>query len=240
MSVDFLQPGEQIIMTGKANKTVAGGALGAKGGVLTLTDRRIVFCAHAINIGSKFDEIPLNMIAVTSNTLNLLCPTPNSIRVTLRDGTGHTFIVVGKDKENWKNAISRVTAMLMNNGNPDQTAAPVSQQPIYIQPPAAEQNTVSIDKRKNDMFAWIMATIPITGIILSAFLGFGIGTVSLILNIIFGYIDENNLKKQGIDTSAFGKWAFLVPYYLYKRAKALNDSMAYFIVWVVLFVLVWL
>lgn len=90
-----------------------------------------------------------------------------------------------------------------------------------------------LNKAKNSVFAWIMSTIPITGIIIGAILGFGYA--SLALNIIFGYMDEKSLREQGVNTETFGKMAFLVPYYLYKRAVALGDSLAYFIVWIVLF-----
>lgn len=83
--------------------------------------------------------------------------------------------------------------------------------------------------------AWVMAVIPVVGTLIGWFLGFGY--VCLILNIIVGYIDESNLRKQGIDTSSFGKLAFLVPYYLYKRSVVLGDDLSYTIVWVVLFVI---
>ncbi|MDE5604745.1 MAG: zinc-ribbon domain-containing protein [Eubacterium sp.] len=103
------------------------------------------------------------------------------------------------------------------------------------QPPIMNNNQqVKLDKSKNDLLAWLMATVPITGIILGIFLPFG-GWTCLILNIIIGCIDCDSLKKQGIDTSEFGGLAFLVPYYLYRRAKKLNDDLSYFIVWIVLF-----
>lgn len=97
-------------------------------------------------------------------------------------------------------------------------------------------NEVCINKNKNNLYAWIMALIPIFGGIIEIALGFG--RIYLWLNIIFGCIDENSLAKQGIDTSEFGfAAAFLVPFYLYKRAKVLNDGYSYFIAWCILFVL---
>lgn len=95
----------------------------------------------------------------------------------------------------------------------------------------------NLDVQKNRMFAWIMATIPITGMILGSFLGFGY--MCLVLNILFAYLDSASLKKQGVDTDGFGSLACLVPFYLYKRAKALGDNLAYVIVWIVLFALIW-
>lgn len=96
-------------------------------------------------------------------------------------------------------------------------------------------NLSAEDKKKNKIMAWVMAVIPVVGTLIGWFLGFGY--VCLILNIIVGYIDESNLRKQGIDTSSFGKLAFLVPYYLYKRSVVLGDDLSYTIVWVVLFVI---
>lgn len=98
-------------------------------------------------------------------------------------------------------------------------------------PPVEKE--VHINKEKNDMFAWIMALIPLVGTIIGIAIGFGYACLAL--NIIVGYIDESNLKEQGVDTSEFGNMACIVPYYLYKRAQVLNDSYAYLIVWSVLF-----
>ena len=106
--------------------------------------------------------------------------------------------------------------------------------PLYTDVPVL--NEVCLNKRKNNLYAWIMALIPFFGGIIEIALGFG--RIYLLLNIIFGCIDENSLAKQGVDTSKFGvAAAFLIPFYLYKRAKVLNDGYSYFIVWCILFVL---
>ena len=107
MNYDFLMPGEKIIMEGAANKRQLGGLL-TKGGHLVLTDRRLVFIAHALNFGSKFDEIPFSKITFTGNTLNLLLPTPNMIRVNTVDGKNQGFSVTGKQKTQWKEKIAEV------------------------------------------------------------------------------------------------------------------------------------
>lgn len=105
----------------------------------------------------------------------------------------------------------------------------------FQQPPVMNNNRqLQLDKSKNDLLAWLMATVPITGIILGIFLPFG-GWTCFILNVILGCIDNESLKKQGVNTSEFGGLIFLVPYYLYKRAQKLNDDLSYFIAWIVLF-----
>lgn len=57
--------------------------------------------------------------------------------------------------------------------------------------------------------------------------------ITLILNIALGYLDERRLRKSGVDTAAFGWLAWLVPFYLWHRAKALGQKPAYFWVWLV-------
>jgi len=53
------------------------------------------------------------------------------------------------------------------------------------------------------------------------------------LNTVFCAIDEHILKKAGHDTKKLGGWLWLVPVYLFKRAKALKQSLGYFITWCV-------
>lgn len=68
---------------------------------------------------------------------------------------------------------------------------------------------------------------------------FFVSTIALlVLNIAFSLFDENNLKKAGVNTkemSHLGAW--LVPVYLYQRATYLKHNIAYFIVWLICFVL---
>ena len=97
---------------------------------------------------------------------------------------------------------------------------------------------------------WILAFAPIIGSILEYILAYLVHGneyraqialskgyyfwVTLILNIVLSVLDEKNLQKSHIDTAPFGS-AFLVPVYLFKRAKVLNQNMAYFIVWIACF-----
>jgi len=62
--------------------------------------------------------------------------------------------------------------------------------------------------------------------------------ISLLLNVVLSLWDARQLKAAGTDTQQFGRWALVVPVYLFQRAKALKQNLAYFIVWVVCFVLV--
>lgn len=62
--------------------------------------------------------------------------------------------------------------------------------------------------------------------------------ISLVLNIALGYLDERKLRKSGVDTTAFGWLAWLIPVYLWRRAKILGQKPAYFWVWLVMLILV--
>lgn len=88
---------------------------------------------------------------------------------------------------------------------------------------------------------WILAFAPLIGVFLEGFFSGLTGIsqeslwfITLVLNIILGYADERKLKAAGHDTSKMGA-AWLVPVYLFKRAKVLKHNYAYFIVWCVLF-----
>lgn len=99
---------EEIIFQGPVNMQYQGlgSVLGHnKGGQLTLTDKRLIFKAHALNIGQKEYIVPLQDIKFTQDTFHILTPTPNMIKVDLQNGEVYKFVVKGKDKDTWKNLI---------------------------------------------------------------------------------------------------------------------------------------
>lgn len=118
-------------------------------------------------------------------------------------------------------------------------------------PPALPASKVS------NVLVWILALAPIIGLLLEAMIGGAMAPsddmaelagaiavksgqywwVTLLLNIGLSILDERRLKKAGIDTSAFGKLVFIVPVYLFKRAKTLGHSPAYFWTWIGMFAL---
>lgn len=249
MEYDFLMPGEQVIMMGAANKRQAGG-IASKGGHLYLTNKRLVFKAHAFNLGSSFDEIPFSKIAFTGNTLNLLMPTPNMIRVITTDGVNHGFIVTGKQKEQWKQKINEIVQKYRNNDErsismvedkgEDTDTAPFSNTDSQETQPnvnkvayhqSSQNRTMQNPTTVSNTIVWIIAFIPVIG----AFFAFGF-LAFLIINIVLCSVDDNMLKKAGYDTTSLGN-TWLIPVYLYKRAEMFHHSKAYFIVWCVTFVI---
>ncbi len=107
MAYNFLNADEQILMEGKANKIVFLGI--NKGGTLILTNKRLLF---KTTFSKTPEEISLNMISTSTDSFNVLIPSRNMIKVCTKDGKKHQFLVVGKQKEQWKIALSNVVNTL--------------------------------------------------------------------------------------------------------------------------------
>ena len=96
-----LRQGERLLMSGAANKWQT---VGSKGGKLFLTDQRIVFQAHGLNFGSKFDEYELSEIQTQGNTVNIKT-TSNIISFNItfytKSGEKLSFVVKRNQKNEW-------------------------------------------------------------------------------------------------------------------------------------------
>jgi hypothetical protein len=107
----------------------------------------------------------------------------------------------------------------------------------------------------NNTLVWVLAFAPLIGYFLEAFVAsmihggneFAIQVamqnneywfVTLVLNIALSIFDEKKLKNAGHNTDKFKGWIWFVPVYLYQRAKTTKQNLAYFIVWIVCFVLI--
>lgn len=98
-----LNPGETIIKEGKANRTRF--ALISQGGKLLLTNERLVFVGHGMNIGDGTISIKLGDILRTKKSVAFwMLPIPNAIRITNEQGKTHKFVVIGRKK--WIQAIA--------------------------------------------------------------------------------------------------------------------------------------
>lgn len=108
--------------------------------------------------------------------------------------------------------------------------------------------------KMNNTLVWLLAFAPLIGYFLEVVLAISIRHgneyyasldmaesrywyVTMLLNVGLSWLDSKRLEKAGHDISRFKGWVWLVPVYLYQRANALQQSKAYFIVWLVLFVL---
>lgn len=99
----------------------------------------------------------------------------------------------------------------------------------------------------NNTIAWVLAFAPLIGEFIEYLVAGAIrgdkylavvevknGSywyITFILTIILGVLDERALKKAGHDTRKFRGWVWLVPVYLFQRAKALKQNLALFFVW---------
>jgi hypothetical protein len=89
-----------------------------------------------------------------------------------------------------------------------------------------------------NLIVWLLALSPIVGIFFEMLGIVLIGmpwlivpdVVALALSIYLGYADQRKLKAMGHDTSRLGP-PWLVPIYLFKRARMLKHKLTYFIVW---------
>lgn len=105
----------------------------------------------------------------------------------------------------------------------------------------------------SNTLVWVLAFAPIIGYLLESLVAGLFNTneaqweramaeshywyVTLLLNITLSVFDSKRLKQAGHDISRFKGWVFVVPVYLYLRAKLLNQNLAYFITWIACFVI---
>ncbi|MBM4042978.1 MAG: DUF4339 domain-containing protein [Planctomycetes bacterium] len=108
----------------------------------------------------------------------------------------------------------------------------------------------------NNTWVWVLAFAPVIGTFIEGFVGGFVSSkenlsleeqirmmdklwwITVLLNIILGYVDERVLRRAGHNTASMKGFVWLVPVYLYKRAELLHQNLAYFIVWLVMFGLV--
>lgn len=107
----------------------------------------------------------------------------------------------------------------------------------------------------NNTVVWVLAFAPIIGYLLEWFVAGAVHGdneyaienamdeakywfITLALNIVLALIDERRLKNAGHNTAKFKGWVWIVPVYLYQRAQATKQNLAYFIVWIVCFILI--
>lgn len=104
----------------------------------------------------------------------------------------------------------------------------------------------------NNTLVWLLAFAPIIGLALEYFVSGVMHSdseyltqsaaengdywyITLILNIALCVWDARRLKTAGINTTTFRGWRWLVPVYLFQRAKMLKQNQAYFIIWIICF-----
>jgi hypothetical protein len=86
-----------------------------RGGRLFLTPRNLIFKPHRMNIQSNLVTIPRHDIAgaVATRTYGLI---PNGLKVALRDGTVHRFVVT--DREGWVRVLTGADVAATGRASP--------------------------------------------------------------------------------------------------------------------------
>ncbi len=136
-----------------------------------------------------------------------------------------------------------------------------------VPPPLANNNTTSQSSvnnnaitKPNNIAVWFLAFGPLLGK-LSEGIFIGIKNsgseiadiqnrldlidhnywyIPFFVNMALIFWDYQMVKKTNVDLSFVKKIIVIVPYYLYKRAEVFKDNLAYFIVWIVSFVLLFI
>ncbi len=97
----------------------------------------------------------------------------------------------------------------------------------------------SLQPKVPNTSAWLLATIPLGVSMLVSSIGgqngYYIGAaIAFVLNIVFLFIDDSNLRKHGVDTK---KWSWcgliLIPVYLFIRSAKVGKKFGYSIMWCV-------
>lgn len=114
---------------------------------------------------------------------------------------------------------------------------PKQQYESNFEPDAPPENTMA---PVSNLIIWIVALSPVLGVCLElaglVLIGLPVPIlpeiIVLSLSIYFAYADRNRLQAAGHDTSGMGP-PWLVPVYLFKRARILKQKFTYLIVWCV-------
>ncbi|MFI3200119.1 MAG: zinc ribbon domain-containing protein [Eubacteriales bacterium] len=160
---------------------------------------------------------------------------PSSIEIILKDETKHMFGIVKKEK---KKVMEFLSYMMKHS----KTMPFSSSKFIY--------DTPKLGEKPSDLWVWGCCGVQVLSIIISIQMGNDpskspielAANMKNLLAVIYSancgllYIDGVQLRKRGL-TPVESKWTWLVPVYLFKRAKGLGHDNKYAIAWCVAFVI---
>ena len=110
-----------------------------------------------------------------------------------------------------------------------------------------KKDTPKIDNKKvSNKFIWIVSLLPIISVLIYLSVwyltkSYYLGIIILILimcifSILFIVLDYKKLNKLGLDKSTLGMnkvYNIIIPKYLFKRFRVLNQNPSYFIAWII-------
>lgn len=92
-----LAPGELVLHQGRANMQRGPETAG---GTLVLTEQRLLFIPHVLNVQAQVSEVPLDRVAAVrkawTKVLGVIPVAPNSMEITTAEGHSHSFVVSGR------------------------------------------------------------------------------------------------------------------------------------------------
>lgn len=223
-----------------------GDILNVQEGKHGLTKKAIILTKAGEEYSLQFDPHDKWFAAIKNPTM-LLQNTPPSTDHNAIEDDGRTWYYEENGKKTGPISSSKIKNFVKNNHTiyrftkvwrddmPEWKKADDTELAQYFEgPPPLTGDSV------NNTIVWVLSFAPIIGEIIfselfhlrqSWILYFG-------LNVALSLLDEKKLNAAGHNTRALGLGsAWLVPVYLFKRAKALKQNLAYFIVWIVSFVL---
>jgi hypothetical protein len=99
-----LNPEEKLLREGSANLQRGAETVGGR---LFMTDQRLFFSSHSLNVQTGTTEIPLSQVRSTrlcwTRFLNIIPVFPNSLAVVTTGGVEHRFVLFGR--KTWASAI---------------------------------------------------------------------------------------------------------------------------------------
>ena len=110
-----------------------------------------------------------------------------------------------------------------------------------------KKDTPKIDNKKvSNKFVWLVSLLPIISVLIYLLVwyltkSYYLGIIILILimcifSILFIVLDYKKLNKLGLDKNTLGinkVYNIIIPKYLFKRFRVLNQNPSYFIVWII-------
>ncbi len=152
-------------------------------------------------------------------------------------------------------SVLHTDTLVWSPGLPDWVPLVDSPLAVYLwqmsTPPTLPSHTIS------NVVVWFLAFAPILGLMLQSFVAGMLASnaysaeaeatqalqsgrfwyLTLVLNIGLSLLDLKRLKAAGVNTRTYGRVVFLVPVYLWKRARSLHQQPITFWVWSAAFVL---
>ncbi len=244
MKNDILTAGEVVMREGVVGR-ININDYSATGGNLILTNLRIIY---VITKHKEIDcVISLSEIARKENKFDIYSDTPNVVKIRLKSGMLYEFSVKKGEKSLWEADIEKAIDEYMKKYPPSVTGKTPIEETIELEEIseeieeieeqslqyAGQQNdTILTTKKDINSLAVIAAVLsPIAGIFFKH--GFWL---FLLIGIGFCYWDESVLHHSGHDTMKLTK-AYLIPVYLFKRARMLGTGMEYFVLWILTFII---